>query len=387
MKLAILNITAGGFSGGHKKYLRNILERFATNDKIGKILITIPKGSSIESYSKFSKITVEEVRPYSLSNAELNNELHELLDNFLPDVVYVPVERYFVYEKAPVVMMLQNMEPFICPFDGNPLSEKIKNGLRFINAKKALRNADRIIAISEFVKDYLINRVRINPLKIGLVYHGANQNKNVNDDTQKPASIPSAIGSFLFTAGSIRPARGLEDVIHAMKQLEKQNVRVTLIIAGAVEPSMVRYQKRIQTSIALNKLSSKIIWAGNLSAREITWCYQNCSVFVMTSRVESFGLIALEAMTYGCICISSNNPCLPEIFGDAAVYYQAGNSEDLSLQIKHVLSWDESVRNSASERAYARASAFNWDICGNETIEQFEIAIEEFKRKRNGFEQ
>ena len=61
--------------------------------------------------------------------------------------------------------------------------------------------------------------------------------------------------------------------------------------------------------------------AGNLSEKEMSWCYKNCKMFVMTSRVESFGIIAGEAMAHGYICISVDNPCLPEIFRVAAVYY------------------------------------------------------------------
>jgi glycosyltransferase involved in cell wall biosynthesis len=89
-------------------------------------------------------------------------------------------------------------------------------------------------------------------------------------------------------------------------------------------------------------------------------------------------------MNNGCQCVSSDNPCLPEIFGDSADYYTPGDGKDLSLRIKEVLFRNEFDQKSASQRAIMRASQFSWDICAEKTVEQFMLAIEEFKRENKG---
>ncbi len=173
MNIAILNITAGGISGGYRKYLVNLLPRISSSPSIDKILCALPSSIVPGDISKsFQNIEFVYIAPYKSTNAKAHFEMKEILDKFQPDVVYVPVERSFSYEKAPIVNMLQNMEPFICPFSGNPPIEKIKNWLRLYTARKALKRADRIIAISNFVKDYLEKQLHIDSQRIGLVYHG-----------------------------------------------------------------------------------------------------------------------------------------------------------------------------------------------------------------------
>ena len=88
----------------------------------------------------------------------------------------------------------------------------------------------------------------------------------------------------------------------------------------------------------------------------------------MTSRVESFGQIALEAMANGCICVSADNPCLPEIFEDAAVYYPPKNGKALAEAVLSVLAWNSHQRNEASERARQQAAKFSWDVCAEKTM-------------------
>ena len=89
----------------------------------------------------------------------------------------------------------------------------------------------------------------------------------------------------------------------------------------------------------------------------------------MTSRVESFGHTAGEALSCGCVCISADNPCLPEIFGDAALYYEAGNGEALADAIETALSLDGPNRVLFSQRARQRAALFSWDVCAERTVE------------------
>lgn len=377
MKIAIVNITAGGISGGYRKYLLNLLPRMSSNPSIEKIICALPDSVTVSHNSDWCpNIEFIYIAPYKITNSKSYSELKKYLDRFQPDVVYVPVERLFSYDKAPVVNMLQNMEPFVCPFSGNPPTEKIKNWFRINNARKALKKADRIIAVSRFVENYLVKQLNINSQKIGLVYHGLDK---PNGYPKRPVSIPESCVNFLFIAGSIRPARGIEDALEAIRYLMAQNLKISLVIAGSADPVMIRYQKKLKLWLDKNNLSANVVWTGNLSESEMAWCYQNCSAFIMTSRVESFGQIALEAMSYGCLCISANNPCLPEIFSDAAIYYNPGDGKALSVLLNTVLSWDQSTKKQVSKRALERASQFSWDVCAEKTVAELKKAVQDFR--------
>jgi glycosyltransferase involved in cell wall biosynthesis len=232
-----------------------------------------------------------------------------------------------------------------------------------------------VIAISSFVYDFLQKNWGIPSDKISLVYHGIDVKKK---DGCQPDMIPKDWrGKFMFTAGSIRPARGLDDLLLAMKHLSSQGEKsVRLVIAGESGHRMADYQKKLKDWAQKNNLSDRICWTGSLNGKEMAWCYQNCCAFVMTSRVESFGMIGGEAMSHGCICISADNPCLPELFGDAAIFYPPKNGKALAEAIKEVLAWDDNQRRVMSEKAKKRAAKFSWDVCAEKTVAALAKAAE-----------
>jgi len=99
-------------------------------------------------------------------------------------------------------------------------------------------------------------------------------------------------------------------------------------------------------------------------------------MFVMTSRVESFGIVAVEAMLNECLIISSLSPCLPEVFGDVATYYKSGDHNDLSEKIALNLNMSNHDRLSIKLKAKKRSQLFSWDICAARTVDFFSKIIE-----------
>jgi glycosyltransferase involved in cell wall biosynthesis len=374
----MINITAGGISGGYRKYLTRVLPRIATHRDVDRLLCAAPRTLGIRQWFD-DALDVEFVETGSLKVIDngLSLELKETLRRFGPDVIYVPVERCLRFDGVPVVHMLQNMEPLIRPFRGNPPKEMVKNFLRRRSAKRALENADRVVAMSEFVRNFIAARWKIPREKIGLIYHGI-------DGADDDESIQTLVGSLgtararpIFTAGSVRPARGLEDVILALGHIRRDSGRApVLVIAGALDPAMAGYQNRLKRQIEDMHLSANVKWAGQLNEEQMKWHYRNCSAFVMTSRVESFGHIAGEALSHGCLCISADNPCLPEVFGDAALYYQAGNAKALADVIETALSLDGPTRALFLQRAKERAGLFLWDVCAEKTVEELKKAVD-----------
>lgn len=379
MKIAIVNLITRELSGGYLKYLRNVLPKFSNSFSITSLKCFLSE-SALEKFSNStSNIGFIIIPNYHLYDHNIFFQINKMLEEFRPDVCFVPIEKYLNYNKAPLVIMLQNMEPFVCPFDGNPFREKVKNLFRYFVGKMAMKRADRIIAISKFVRDYLITNMGISPEKIGHVYHGIDALKG---SVIKPKVITDDLKEFIFTAGSIRPARGLEDLIGALGLLRDKGFIIPLVVAGSADKAMLPYLKKLKQIIERHRLSEHVIWAGQLNEEEIGWCYINCKMFVMTSRVEACPNIVLEAMAHGCVCISTKSPPMPEFFQDAAVYYPPKDSQALADRLIEVLSWDKDKRNDMSERARKRASQFSWDVCAQKTIEQFQIAIDEFKAKK-----
>lgn len=378
MRVAILNLTGGGISGGYKKYLQNVLPRMAKNQEIENILCATPPSINIKEWFSFlPKVKFVTCKPYNFLHFSPDYKLKKILDGFSPDVIFIPVERYFKFGGVPIVNMIQNMEPFAENIDVNSFTDKCRLYIQRLVAKRTIKKSDRIIAVSEYVKEFLLNKWNILEEKIGLVYHGVES--PLIRGYVRPNNIPKDWeGNFLFTAGSIRPARGLEDILGAMKYLILEKVSMSikgLVIAGETELRMIPYQRKFEEWIKINNLSLKIYWTGKLSEKEMNWCYRNCKIFVMTSRVESFGMIAGEAMAHGCVCISADSPCLPEIFGDTAVFYPHNKAELLAETVKSVSEWDDHRCGEASKKARERAAEFSWDVTTEKLLAELKKVV------------
>ncbi len=338
----------------------------------------------------YPKANYVECSPYGIISHFLLGRVDKLLkkklDAFSPDAILIPMDRYVSYGSVPVVCMVTNMEPFVANFPEDSIKVRIIKYVQYIVTKKAVRKSDQVVAISNFVREFLLNQWNIPSSKVTLIYHG-DSGSLLNKEGDPPGSIPNGWKkNFLFTCGSIRPARGLEDIINTMKDIAGKSLVKGLVIAGEFSPGMIRYKRKLHRLVEDLGLSSKVLWTGGLDEAQLTWCYQNCSIFVMTSRVESFGLVALEAMSHGCISIAANNPCLPEIFGDTAIYYPPTDSRSLSKKIIEVLHWDEKERDAMSMRARSRASQYSWEINAKKTVEVLSKAIETSKRSVHGME-
>jgi glycosyltransferase involved in cell wall biosynthesis len=371
MKIAIINLTGGGISGGYKKYLQNVLPRLAESNDVEEILCATPSSIDIQSWFSFlPKVKFINCKPFKWMYYRPDDDLKKSLKEFSPDIIFIPVERYFKYSRVPIVNMIQNMEPFAKSINENSFTDKCRLYIQCIVARRAIKKSDRVIAISKYVKEFLLYKWNIPEEKIGLVYHGIELPQF--KEYIRPNNIPKDWeGNFLFTAGSIRPARGLEDILEAMKYLILEKVNIEgLVIAGETEIKMFSYRKKLEEWIKMHNLSSKIYWVDKLSEKEMAWCYRHCVIFVMSSRIEACPNIALEAMSYGCISISSDNSPLPEIFGDAAIYYQPKDSQSLAKTIKSVFIWDSWQREKMAELARNRVAEFSWDVCAESTVRE-----------------
>jgi glycosyltransferase involved in cell wall biosynthesis len=381
----MINLTGGGFSGGYRKYLKNMLPRLVEHCDVDALLCVYPEGNDITKW--FRQMPAADYctcNPLTLSHfAHIpDRKMAECLRVFSPDIVFLPVDRYIRHDGVPVVNMVRNMEPFVPNMRGDTLQEMFRKFIQRKLTGNSVRRADHTIAVSGFVKDYLTVTLHAPENKVSQVYHGLTLSPI--GSCIRPVSIPIGWdGGFLFTCGSVRPARGLEDVLEALSYLKAQNMDLRLIIAGETVPGMRKYRDGLERLLASRGLTDNVCWAGNLKDEEIRWCYDRCSLFIMTSRIEACPNIALEAMSHGCVSISTDSLPMPEFFGDAAVYYSRGDVKSLCSAIQSVLTWNDEHRKEISERATMRASQFSWDSCAEKTVEALKKVIMYFNN-RNG---
>jgi glycosyltransferase involved in cell wall biosynthesis len=370
MKVALVNLTGGGLSNGYINYLSEIVPRMLCHPRLSQIYVYVPP----RYLPLFSGLMPpENLQPCDDSRMG-SRRLRQSIAEIAPDVVFFPSNRWVNLGGGPSVAMIRNMLPLVMPFGGNGWRDVVKNIGRARLSRIACNRADRVIAVSEFVHQFLVDSWRISPTRIGTVYHGVNPPSSIEAMRIPPAVPPEWSGEFLFTAGSMHPYRGLDDIINAMAVLASRGVRPSLVIAGGADRTQLPYLKRMKNLAQKSGIQSQIAWAGHLHAEEMSWCYSHCRLFLMTSRVEACPNIALEAMSHGAFCLAADNPPLPEFFREAAIYYRPKCKEALAQTINAALAYSPEASVRLRRQAEERAADFTWEGTTERLIHELELA-------------
>ena len=362
MHIALLALTRGRLSGGFRKYLDHLVPILRKQLGVEALDVYVP--SDIATAGEATWPAGDDLRGF--------RSLRQVIAERRPDVVFIPTARVLRVGGIPVVTMVRNMEPLEVPFEGNAVVEGAKNVMRAAAARFACRRADRVIAVSDHVRDFLVERWRVPAERIGVIRHGVDPAPETELPVP-PVLAPLAGKRFLFTGGSIRPARGLEDVVRALGSVGSE---VHLVIAGTVDRGAEHYERAMKRLAEELGVASRILWAGHLGAQEMSWSFRNAAAFVMTSRAEACPNIVLEALAQGAVSVSTDHPPMPEFFADAAVYYRERNAGDLASRLVETLAMAEPERQRLRERARERAGTFTWDATARATVAELQRAID-----------
>ena len=154
MKIAIINLTGGGMSGGYRKFLRNVIPRMSKHDDVEAILCATPDSLGIQDWlDPMPNVRFVSCKLFRFLFSYRDAELLRELELFTPDVIFVPVERKFRFKNIPVVNMIQNMELFVANSEGNPVSERFRQWIQYVDGRRAIKKANGIIALSRFVSE------------------------------------------------------------------------------------------------------------------------------------------------------------------------------------------------------------------------------------------
>lgn len=152
--------------------------------------------------------------------------------------------------------------------------------------------------------------------------------------------------------------------MEAFEVFGRKHVSVKLVFAGEaawMSGQILRAQEH-------HIFRDRIIMTGRVSFEERTALYKHARLFVYPSLYEGFGLPILEAFASGVPVICANNSSLPEVAGEAALLFDADQSEALSDTLSQL--WDNaSMRSALIEKGRDQLKKFSWDTCARETAE------------------
>jgi len=245
--------------------------------------------------------------------------------------------------KKPFILTVYDMIHEIFP-------DHFVNDTKTVPQKKLLiEKADKIVAISKQTKkDILRFYPNVVPEKIEVVY----LSQTIIDNVLPIAGgLPKNFILFVGNRGAYKNFRLFAETTAPFLQADPS---LYIVCAGGGNLS----DKEIKILEELG-IAGKVIQR-NYKDSELASFYKAAKVFVFPSAYEGFGIPTLEAMKCGCPVILANSSCLPEVGGDAALYFESDNKDSLANAITKVLS-DEKLRKELIVKGYKQVNEFSWD--------------------------
>ena len=212
------------------------------------------------------------------------------------------------------------------------------------------RTAEKVITVSQFSKRELSRYLKINADRIAVIPEGCEHILRAELDVSILDKYSLCTQPYLLAVGSSSLHKNLNSVIKAINLTHEK--LPNLVITGGRFSKVFTQTDRSQ--------DEGITHLGYVSDGQLRALYENAVAFIFPSLYEGFGLPPLEAMRCGCPVICSNSASIPEICGDAALYFDPTNLSEIRSQIQHLVD-NPPTQKLLKQNGVLRAQSFTWD--------------------------
>ena len=342
------------------RYIDRLIEHLQIIDTQNRYTILLRPDDTWKPSSKKFKTLVCRYRQFSFNILDQIN-FAVFLKKLNPDLVHfgmAPQEPLFYGGKRVTTLHDLTMLRFA-------RAGRLPRWLHFIRMtgyrillRLSLKKAARIIVPTEFVKQDVLKYLPINSRKVITTLEAAEA--PLKADAVKPGQVSD---SFILYVGSAFPHKNLERFVQAFNIVQEKHPELHLILVGKKE----LYYKQLERFAKNSINGAHITFTGFIEEESLKWLYEHAQAYVFPSLSEGFGLPGLEAMVHGCPVVSSNATCLPEVYGDAAHYFDPLDVQDMETKINEVLN-DESLRSQLIANGYQQIKKYSWSRMAQQTL-------------------
>jgi len=285
------------------------------------------------------------------------------------DVLLTPYFKAPFFLPSKMVLIINDLIPLFFP-EEHRLFKRIY--FRFM-CGMAARRATRIIAISANSRDDIVKFLKLPADKIMVVHLGVEERFRSSDirieEIRRKYTLPQ---KFILYVGNLSPHKNVQGLIKSYASLPL-NLReqYKLVLGG---PRSDKYFSYIEKLAREMELTRDVVFTSFIEEKDLPAVYHMSSLFAFPSLYEGFGLPPLEAMVCGCPVVSSNTSSMPEVLGDAALFFNPYNVEEMSFAIRQMLE-DENLRNRFRQKGLERAKLFTFEKMTNRILEVFKSVI------------
>jgi glycosyltransferase involved in cell wall biosynthesis len=330
--IALLTLVPGEL-GGSESYVRGLTTALAEVGELGYRVLLPPAAQDFDTTLE-RDIAVEYRRAHTVGQRIVAMSAAAVrpgpLRARLADVrvVHYPLTLRLPTAPQSCVVTLHDVQHLDLP----QLFPRTERWFRDVAWHRSIRGADRVIVVSEFVRERAIAKLGLDPARIRVVPLG------VDHSRLRPGGIREP---FLYYPAHRWPHKNHERLFEAFAMLRRERPELRLVLTGggsfAATPDGVHARGRVP-------------WD------EVVRLLQTASALVFPSLYEGFGLPPLEAMACGCPVACSDAAALPEVVGDAARLFDPYDPSAIAEAVREVLEAPETW----VERGRSRAAAFSW---------------------------
>jgi glycosyltransferase involved in cell wall biosynthesis len=369
MRFGTFVVMAGRQAGGPETYEHRLVRALAALDRKNEFHIFCYSRSAADSFA----LAQENVRfhvlrpgPRWLSTlATLPLQMRAAGVDLL-HATFVPP----LLSPAPYVFTMHCFSNFVHPEFYHPVVRWRLNGL----IRRGLDRARVVLCVSRTVRDLVAETFKSPEERLAVVYNG------VGDDFHpvEPALARDVLarrygitGPYALFVGQLKARKNIKRILEAFARFRldtRSDLR--LVLAGRRDWSAAGMDEIIDRE----RLRPHVIELGHLRHEDLAVLYSGARMFVFPSLWEGFGIPVIEAMACGTPVITSDDSCLPEIAGGAALLVDPTSVEAIAEAMERVDS-DESLREGLRAKGLERARFFSWRRTAEQTLAAYRMAL------------
>lgn len=232
---------------------------------------------------------------------------------------------------------------------------------------RILDKCRRIITVSEFEKQNIINKLGIPEQRMAMIYNGYNSWFHEIEDINETYKNYIPQRGYIFFLGNTDPKKNTERTLVAYaKYLEQSSVKRPLLMADLDRD----YLNGIISRNGIEHIREHLFMPGYIPNGDLPYIYNNAFAFLYTSLRESFGIPLLEAMACGVPVVTSNTSSMPEIGGQEAILVNPESSDEIAQKLLQ-LETDSDFYHRQREVGLERAKLFSWQSTAQHLLELY----------------
>jgi len=364
-----------GAMGGVETYFRTLIAQLQHFDKCNEYVVVLPEGLKREIPIINSRFGITELKiSWNIMDQLIQNNIFTSkmgyrsrlacqIDDLQCDLLHFPIQVMVPYDvKTPSIVSCMDIQHEYLPqfFTAKQLLA------RRMTYKPSLFRARHTITISDFVKDSLHEKYRMDHERMTTVHLCVNE-ELFSLEKSNELSLRNLPDKYLYYPAATWPHKNHERLLCAFSSVVKQFPDISLVLSGIA----VQKESHMGKLISKFNLNGKIHMLGYLKYEEIPLIYQNAYALIFPSLYEGFGIPIIEAMQSDCPVICSKGTSLPEIAGQAALYFDPLDVDDIASAVMAILKNPEK-RADLIGKGKKNALKFSGNKLARETVAIYE---------------